>query len=104
MPRIYEKIIVNNESPLEPFQNEQKKVIIQPYLCLICLKQGKKAETRKPQKKELASFFEALLLCKHCNGYGIRLSGNFIGFELKVWTSDFSQIRWHINCYASFVS
>ena len=48
MPRIYEKIIVNNESPLEPFQNEEKKVIIQPHVCLICLKQGKKAETRKP--------------------------------------------------------
>lgn len=69
--RIYEETIENNESPIKLFQDEEKKFIIQPYFYLICGKQGKKVKMRKPQEKGLTSFIEALLLLKHCSGFGI---------------------------------
>ena len=43
----------NNESLVKHFHDEEKKLTIQRYFCLICGKQGKKAEIRKPQLKGL---------------------------------------------------
>ena len=96
--------MANEESPVKLFHSEEKKLKIQSSYCLICGKQSKKNATRKPQEKGLKSFVEALIVRKHCNGFGLKDYQNFIEFESKSWSTDGSDVRWHPNCYASFIS
>ena len=95
--------MANEESPVKLFHSEEKKLKIQSSYCLICGKQSKKNAMRKPQEKGLKSFVEALIVRKHCNGFGLKDYQNFIDFESKSWSNDGSDVRWHPNCYASFI-
>ena len=48
--KINEETTENNKSPVKLFQDEEKKLKIQPYFYLMCGKQGKSVQMRKTQE------------------------------------------------------
>ena len=93
----------DNASPVKLVRSN-RHFKINSFSCLICGKQGRKDELRNPGDQGVTSFISALLIRKVCNGFIIDEFKDCIDFETQTWKSDRSQLRWHPNCYASYVS
>ena len=81
-----------------------RSFVIQSFKCLICGKQGKKEEMAEPKEQSISTFTNALILRKECNGYTLDEFSEFVDIKTKQWKIDISLIRWHRNCYKSYVS
>ena len=81
-----------------------RTLIVKSYNCLICGKRAGKSVLRNPKAQGITAFITALLSRKICNGFSINEFDSVIDFEEKVWKGDKTQVKWHPNCYATYVS
>ena len=92
----------DQRSPVKLLSSKNRRYSVDNLLCFICKKPD---NVRTPGTQGKSSFINALIKREKCGQYHISELLHMIDIESKHFYDDFTaDIRWHKNCYSSFVS